>query len=151
MRKLIPLLLVAVLGMAVSAQAQAETYSLNASAGNVTTLTDVISFFNAQACQQLALAPACTQAQACTAASAPGGASCTAAQARGANVRIWPLTLAGREEYTTFQIALPRFQDLVGSVSNAKRQTFASAWAGLSQASRDSICTTLALPAGCSP
>jgi len=150
MRKMIPLLIVGLLSLAGSAQAQ-ETYSLPASAGNVTTLTDVISFFNAQTCQGFSLAPNCTQAQACTAANAPGGASCTAAQARGVSARIWPLTQPGREEYTTFQIALPRFQDLVGSVATAKRQTFTIAWAGISQGSRDSICTTLGLPAGCSP
>lgn len=149
MRRLLPLVVLFVL-VGISAEAQ-ETYSLSASAGNVTTLTDVISFFNAQTCQGFSLAPNCTQAQACTAANAPGGSSCTAAQARNANARIWPLTQAGREEYTTFQIAMPRFLDLVGSVATAKRQTFSTAWAALSQGSRDSICTTLGLPAGCSP
>lgn len=128
-----------------------EAYTLNASAGNVTTLTDVISFFNAQTCQGFSLAPNCTQAQACTAANAAGGAGCTAAQARAASARIWPSTQAGREEFTTFQIAAPKFLDLVGSVAAAKKATFSTAFAALSQVNRDSICTTLGLPAGCSP
>ena len=149
MRRLLPLVvLLAIFG--VNAEAQ-EAYTLNASAGNVTTLTDVIAFFNAQTCQGFSLAPNCTQAQACTAAGAAGGVSCTAAQARAANARIWPNTLVGREEFTTFQIAAPKFLDLVGSVASAKRATFLAAFTALSQGSKDSICTTLGLPAGCAP
>src|SRR5687768_9027420 len=65
------------------AQAQ-ETYSLPASAGNVVTLSEVITFYNGETCGRYSLAESCTQAQVCTASGAAGGSSCTAGQARAA-------------------------------------------------------------------
>jgi hypothetical protein len=149
MRKLIPLLVV-VLGLAGAAQAQ-ENYSLPASAGNVTTLTDLITFTNAQVCLSRALAVGCTQAQVCTAAGVAGGASCTPAAARAANVRVWPNTQPGREEFVTFQIAVPRFADLSGGLPSLKEQVRILQVGTLSQGTKDSACTTLGLPAGCFP
>lgn len=81
-----------------------ESYTVNATAGQVTDLTAIVDISNEQVCRGLGLALTCTQAQACTAKGAPGGASCTAVQARGAGVRIYPQTLAGREEFVTFAL-----------------------------------------------
>lgn len=152
MRKLIPLFVIVLLGLAGLAQAQ-ETYSLPASAGNVTSLSNQITAMNAMTCLSKSAAggATCTQAQACTAYSAPGGASCTAAQARSAGARIWPLTQPGREEYVTFIITLPRFLDLDGGLPALKNQVLTLQLPSLSGATKDSACTTLGLPAGCFP
>ncbi len=149
MRKLIPLLFLGLLAAA-SASAQ-ETYSLQADAPSVVILTDLATFNNARTCLTLGLAVGCTQAQACTAANAAGGASCTAAQARAANVRIWPATLAGREEYVMFQIAVPRFNDLAGGMDNLKEAVRKLQIPALSTVTKNSACSTMGLPAGCFP
>lgn len=142
------------IGLGVLSEAQ-ETYSIPGSAPNVVTLSDVITYYNGQKCEAQSLPRACTQAQACTAAGAPGGASCTAAQARGANVRIFPLTQPGREEYVTFEIAAPKFGELVTQVqAGAKRRDYCEAWASASQGTRDTHCSALGLPtgpSGCTP
>ena len=75
----------------------------------VTKATLKIFTINLRTCKRLSTAPSnptpafnCTQAQACVAALAVGGAACTPAQARAANARIFPNTQAGREEIVTF-------------------------------------------------
>lgn len=136
--------------LAAPASAQ-ETYSLAATAANVSTLTDIITFQNVDTCQRFALTATCTQAQACTAAGAVGGSSCTAAQARAASARIWVNTQAGREEFVTFQIALPRFLDLQSSLSSLKATIQARAAALATQTAKDNSCAQLGLPAGCYP
>lgn len=127
-----------------------ETYSLPAGAGNVTTLSAVIAGLNGAVCDRGGLPRTCTQAQACTNLQTAGGASCTAAQARAANTRIYPLTQAGREEFVTFGIALPRFLDLVANQREEDRRASCTAWLALTQGTRDTFCTgTLSLSAGC--
>lgn len=96
-----------------------ETYSVSGSAGQVGDLQQYLLAQNRTTCALLNLAITCTQAQACTAANAPGGASCTAVQARGANVRIWPDTQAGREEYVTFGVAAPKLAEIRAVVPGA--------------------------------
>lgn len=108
-----------------------ETYSLPASAGNVTTLTSVINFQNGELCARLSLPRTCTQAQACVAPGclAAGGASCSAAQARAAGCRVYPAsTQAGREEFVTFFIAAPRFIELVAMQNAESKRAFCEAW-----------------------
>lgn len=106
-----------------------ESYTLSAGATNVTTLTEVITFLNAETCARYGLPDACTQAQTCTAAVATGGAGCTAAQARAGGVRIYPLTQAGREEFVTFGIALPEFLRLAETAQkSAQKKLFCDAW-----------------------
>lgn len=132
-------------------QAQ-ETYSLPASAGNVVTLNEVITFYNGETCARYSLALTCTQAQACTSAVAPGGASCTAAQARNAGVRIYALTQAGREEFVTFVIAAPEFFRLADSVQKAaQRKLFCDAWAVASGANQGTCRTAISAPANSNP
>lgn len=146
MRKLFVL---AVLLIAQSAWSQ-ETYSLPAGAGNVVTLAAVIVNENGNVCASAALVRTCTQAQICTARAVPGGASCTAAQARTAGVRIYPNSLAGREEFVTFEIALPRFLELVAVQAAENVRASCTAWLALTQGQRDTVCTgTLGLAAGC--
>lgn len=151
MRKLLVLAaLFVAITIAPGASAQ-ETYSLSAGAGNVVTLSAVITGQNGNICATYALPRTCTQAQVCTAASTPGGASCTATQARAANVRIYPLTQPGREEYVGFGIALPRFLELVAVQAAENLRSTCAAWNALTQGARDTFCTgTLGLAAGCS-
>lgn len=147
--KSLPLVLVVLLA-AVAAEAQ-ETYSLPAGAGNVTTLTTVMGGLNRETCVRYSLAANCTQAQVCAAAGAPGGSSCTANQARGAGVRIYPLTFAGREEFVTFGIALPEFMRLVAAQQSETRRIFCEGWTAATVTQRNNACTAIGLSAGCDP
>lgn len=147
MRQYIPLFL---LFLPVAAQAQ-ETYSLPAGAGNVITLSAVITGLNGDNCARYNLARTCTQAQVCAAANAPGGASCSAAQARGAGVRIYPLTQPGREEFVTFGIALPRFLELVAAQQQEDRRAFCEAWNAATTTQRNNACTAIGAASGCNP
>lgn len=126
-----------------------ESYSVSASANQVSNLTNAIASINQDLCDRYTLGTNCTQAQACTAVNAPGGASCTAAQARQANVRIWPNTQAGREEFVVFYIVGPRFQDLVQGTVGSNRARYCAWWNTQNQTTKDGECTKLGLPAGC--
>jgi hypothetical protein len=146
------LYLAVALALVFSATAAAqETYSLPASAGNVTTLSGVMTGQNGDNCARYFLARTCTQAQICAAAAAPGGSGCSAAQARSAGVRIYPLTQAGREEFVTFGIALPAFLQLVNNQKAEDRRAFCEGWAATSVANRNAFCTTMGQASGCNP
>lgn len=147
--KTLPLVLFVLLA-AVAAEAQ-ESYTLPASAGNVVTLNGVITGQNGDNCARYSLVRTCTQAQVCVAAAAPGGASCTATQARSAGVRIYALTFAGREEYVTFGITLPAFLQLVANQQAEDRRAFCESWNIASVATRNAFCTSIGLAAGCNP
>lgn len=136
------LLALALLAFTASASAQ-ETYSLPASANNVTTLTGVITAQNGALCAAYGLARTCTQAQVCAAAGATGGSGCTAAQARNAGVRIFPLTQAGREEFAQHKIAAPKFAELISEQQAENRRSFCEAWNAANQTQRDSACTAI--------
>lgn len=134
--------------LAAPAFAQGETYDQAASAQQVADLTAIIAGENASRCKALNLAASCTQAQACTAAGAAGGASCTAAQARAAGARIWPDSLSGRDEYVTFEIVLPEFirrrASLFSNAVTAKCQW----WDAQNQTTRDAELTAIGFPTG---
>jgi len=148
---LLGLLLVGSLVILTTLQAQ-ETYSVGpASATNVTTLTQVITGQNGDICARYGLVRTCTQAQVCTAASTPGGASCTAAQARTAQVRIYPLTQPGREEYVTQEIALKKFNELVAAQASENKRAFCVGWLAANTTQRNAACTDLSLATGCDP
>jgi hypothetical protein len=133
-----------------SASAQ-ESYSLSASAGQVSQHDRDRSSKNRQTCTRLGQSLTCTQAQACTAAGAAGGASCTAAQARAANARIYPATLAGREEFLTFDMVVPEFQRRVKGAA-ADESNAAKAWfLAQNQTVRDAECSKWGVLPGCNP
>jgi hypothetical protein len=127
-----------------------ETYSVAATANQVSNLTTAIASMNQELCDRYTLGQNCTQAQACTAVNAAGGAACTPAQARTANVRMWPNTQAGREEFVTFYLIAPRFQDLVSGTVGANRARYCAWWALQNQTTKDAECTKLGQPTGCS-
>lgn len=120
-----------------------EAYTVNATTANqVQQITRFVNIENKKVCTRLGLFASCTQAQACTAANAPGGASCTAAQARGANVRIYPNTLAGREEWADFAIFRPAMIDRKNGITNNDRDNGCSTWTNGSAAQKDAMCAT---------
>lgn len=132
------------------AQAQ-ESYTIPANATNVTTLTGVITAKNGDQCNRAGLPRTCTQAQLCTAKGVAGGASCTAVQARTADARIFPLTQAGREEFTTHAIAAPRFAELVAEVAADQKRDFCERWAASTQTAKNNACAAFGAAAGCDP
>lgn len=143
-------LLLAVLLFASPALAQ-ETYSLSGSATQVSQLDRDRASTNRQTCVRLGQVAACTQAQACTAAGAAGGASCTAAQARQANARIYPATQAGREEFLTFSYVAPEFQRRVKGAA-ADELNAAAAWFNAQNtATKNAECAKWGLANGCNP
>jgi hypothetical protein len=142
------LLLFALVLLAAPVVAQ-ETYSVPANAGQVADLTSIVDAVNGRTCEAQALSTACTQAQACVSANAAGGASCTAAQARAANVRIYPNTQAGREEYVQFKIALAKFNELKADIVARGLQRLCQFWATANQTQKDALCTGSGQTAGC--
>lgn len=146
MKKLLLLLPLFLIPAAAEAQ---ETYNIPATAGQVANLTNIVSTANARTCLRLTGAESCTQAAACTTANAPGGASCTAAQARGANARIYPLTQAGREEYVIFVFTAPQFVSALGDPVAFEFERACLNWQAFNQTQKDAACTSLGRPAGC--
>lgn len=144
-----PLALVLLLLLAPLAHAQ-EDYTISANANQVADLTWIVSVENTKTCITWGLPAGCTQAAACTAANASGGASCTAAQARAAQARIFPLTQAGRQEFVIFKIAAPQFQTMRVEANNFGRQAYCAWFNAQTQGVRDGVCTAIGLPAGCS-
>lgn len=133
----------------VSISSAQETYSLSANATQVTNLTAIVSTSNSQTCLRLTAIESCTQAAACTAAGAVGGASCTAAQARTANARIYPATLAGREEYVTFVWVVPQFLAAVEVPSVFEQERMCLNWQTMTTTQRNTLCTAALRPTGC--
>lgn len=127
-----------------------EDYTISANANQVADLTWIVSVANTKTCINWGLSAGCTQAAACTAANAAGGASCTAAQARAAQARVWPQTQAGRQEFVIFEIAAPGFQTLRTEANNFGRQAYCAWFNAQTQGVKDGVCTAIGLPAGCS-
>ena len=140
---------VVVAGIGSVAAAQ-ETYSIAGTAGQVADLRQHTLALNRSTCARLQQAATCTQAQACTAANAPGGSSCTAAQARNASARIWPDTQAGREEFVTFQWVAPRFMEAKAALPSQTIGDYCNWWAVQNQTTKDAECTKIGAPTGCS-
>ncbi len=141
----------AILGLLIAAGAEAqETYTINANATQAADLRQYELSINRGQCRRLGLAVTCTQAQACTAANAPGGASCTAAQARGAGARIWPDTQAGREEFVTFQWVAGHFLEARASLPTLAGPDYCGWWTAQNQTTKDAECTKIGAPTGCS-
>lgn len=132
-----------------------EAYTVNASAGQVSDLQQYTLSLNRALCRTLNLAVTCTQAQACTAGNAAGGASCTASQARAANVRIWPDTLAGREEYNLFFVAAPKLVEIrnlspITFVPGPAMGDYCVWWTAQNATTRNAECSKVGAPNGCS-
>jgi bifunctional ADP-heptose synthase (sugar kinase/adenylyltransferase) len=150
MRKLIVTLAV-LFAAAASASAQ-ESYSTPATAQQVTDLTEGIGSFNVKTCKRLILAVGCTQAQACVAANAAGGASCTAAQASATvpSCRIYVTTTqAGREEFVNKVFVAPQFNDLKAVTPAINQYRGCLKWQTDNQTARDGSCTAAGITPPC--
>lgn len=123
-----------------------ETYSQAASAAQVLDLSAIITADNEDTCEGRSLAENCTQAQICTAANVAGGASCTAANARAAGVRIYPLTFAGRDEYVLHNFVLPRFLAARARISQRHRVKECRFWATATNTQKNTVCQALGIP-----
>lgn len=130
---------------AATASAQ-ETYSQGATAAQVNDLSAIITADNEDTCESKGLVEGCTQAQICTATNTPGGASCTAAQARTAGVRIFPLTFAGRDEFVLHQFVLPRFNAAKGRIALRHLIKCRRFWATATNTQKNTVCTDLGIP-----
>lgn len=144
------LFLLAIIFLPAVAQSQ-ESYTVNSSAAQVVRLTKAVTIQNRQTCASQGFPASCTQATICVQVNAAGGASCTAAQARASNVRIYPNTLAGREEFVTFSLVVPAFQQLMSTAVSTDQQDFCAAFKAAAQGTKDATCTTYGLPAACEP
>jgi hypothetical protein len=132
-----------------SAQAQ-ETYNLSANATQAADLRQHVLAMNRALCRAAQLPISCTQGDVCLARSVVGGASCTAANARDANSRIWPDTQAGREEFVTFQWVLPRFLAARGSLPQLHIADYCDWFNNVAnQTQRNADCTKIGAPSPC--
>ena len=134
--------------LAAPAMAQ-ETYEIPAAAGNVTELAVIVGIHNRDICVLYGQAASCTQAEACSASGAPGGASCTPAQARAANVRIFPATFAGRQEFVIFQITAPAFFAMRAAIITSTQQAQCAFWTTATAEQRNTICQAFGFSPGC--
>jgi hypothetical protein len=150
MRKL---LLIAAMTMATCAQAWAqETYSVSYSAANVARFNRVRVAINKVTCNRLGLTDTCTQAEACTAANAAGGASCTAAQAKAANARIYGDSQPEREALFTdyAQNSLKAIERALLTEPEARQTCDWFTNTATAQQKQD-FCTNAGNPADCNP
>lgn len=151
MRKIL-LYLVALAGLSLPLAAQ-ETYSLPANAGQTAIIRQYVLGVNRATCSRLQLAVSCTQAEACTASgfpAVPGGASCTAGNATVAGRRIYPDTLAGREEFIQIVWVLPRFTEAGTSIPQQGYNGYCIWWATQNQTTRNAECAKASMPNECS-
>lgn len=154
MRKLLLLSIIASVGLAADAQ---ETYSLSATANQVTDLRQHVLAENRALCRRYSVALAScqtSQGTICAAANAAGGASCTAAQARAAGVRVWPDTQAGREEFVTFSWVAPDFQAARTEtpqpfIPGPAMGDYCEWWKAQNQTTKDAECSKISAPTPC--
>lgn len=149
MLKRIALALVVLAGLAVASEAQ-ESYTISVTVNQQARVTRSVNVQNQTTCIRLNQPAACTQAQACVAANAAGGASCTAAQARQANARIYPNTQPGREEFATAVFA----KDVNEMINNAvalDQSQWCVAFKAASLANQNSACTVVGYTSPCEP
>jgi len=126
-----------------------ESYTVPISAGNQLTMTDIVRMHNEKICWRLGLADNCTQAQACTAANAAGGASCTAAQARAVAARVYTNNTAGREEFHIQETAVPALAIKIADLVSHNQERMCRNWGTFNQTQKDNLCTAAGLSAGC--
>lgn len=150
MRKLSLLAVVAVLGIGSGAWAQ-ESYTISATAVQVARTDRERIANNVRTCVRLGQAPGCTQAQACVAAGAAGGAGCTFAQALAVNAELYANSLAGREAFVAFTIYRLALSDYAARHQRADAGSYCTWWSTTAtQAQKDSECSKVGQAAGCS-
>lgn len=137
----------------VSVSAQ-TSYSIafTSSAQQDTDLIEIIADDNNKTCLRLGLAIGCNQGQACTTpgTTCVGGVSCSAAQARACNARIFSSSsTANREEFLLHSYIVPRFNSDVQSLPSSNQTSACRNWQSFNQTQRNSACTAFGLTAPC--
>jgi hypothetical protein len=133
----------------------AENYTIPASGGAsgvVAQLTEIVNAVNLETCFRWGKLSGCTDTGAsgtCVAAGAAGGSSCTAAQARTANARIFPQTEVGRGEYTIHRIATPEFEKQKEIPNRVSKIAVCQWFNAQNQTVKDAECAKYGLLANC--
>jgi hypothetical protein len=130
----------------------AENYTVPVNDARQIQVSIMVDYNRIQICDRLSLVgAACTQANACTTVvpAAAGGASCSAAQARAAKVRLYPQTQPGREEWFTFEYVVGGLQDLKDHAEVAIKALRARYIAAQNTATKDADCTAIGTVASC--
>lgn len=145
------LFLLTILLLAPLASAQ-ESYTLSYNAPQVARLDKLRVALNESVCRSVVLPAACTQAEACVAAGAAGGAACTANQAQAANVRIYGDSQSEREAMVKRQ-AEERFRALERQfLKEPDAKTVCDWFTNTATApERATFCTNAGLPSDCDP
>ena len=147
-------IIVLLLSLAGIASAQ-ETCSIDIqSPANVAKLDVGRKLANQAVCTRFSLPSSCTQAQACTASFEATGqpassGACTAQEAQGASVRIYPNSLNGREAFITQELIrtqLDVFARQRAKLDFAALQSFCKV---ANQTQKDGVCTASGQSAGC--
>jgi hypothetical protein len=140
--------LILLLPAATSAQ---ETYSVAVNANQQARVERERTRRNTTTCLRLnaGTGGVCTQAQACVAAAATGGASCNAAQAQAVNAEIIANTTAGRQQVFISKAALA-FQDIQNQSSAEDRAAECAWWnnPATTRADKDIHCNKIQPPRG---
>jgi hypothetical protein len=125
-----------------------ETYSFSAPTAWVDKIDLGRVQHNDNVCTGLGLSIGCSQSDACTAAGAAGGASCTAGQARAAECWLVPDSQEGREDFIGYLIIADAARDFEEEQQRRDRATI-RAFCEASSANKDALCALAGLSAGC--
>lgn len=142
--------LVVLLSLLAAPLVASESYTTPINDSRQAQVTILVQAQNVAVWRRAGVALASTQAQVCTALSVPGGASCTNAQARAANARIYPQTQAGREEFWNFKLLPDNFADVDQAVIQAARYLWRDWYKNVAnQTAKDAECTNAGMAAPC--
>jgi hypothetical protein len=146
MKRLIFAVLVLLVAGVASAQ---ETYSIDLTAPQVASLNNGRLLMNRATCMAKGLAYDCTQAQACVAYNAEGGAACTAAQANAAGCRIYAGTLAGRQAFIGLVLVKGPLASYDAQTIQLDGDDARAFCRSATQAQQDEVCAAFGKSAGC--
>jgi hypothetical protein len=126
-----------------------ESYSVSLTAPQVASLDNGRILHNRAVCLGKNLPIGCTQAQACVAYGAAGGAACTAGQANAADCRIFNANLAAREAFVSLQLVKKPLADYDAQTVTLAGDDARAFCRSASQAQQDAVCAAFGKPAGC--
>lgn len=104
---------------------------------------------NSDVCVGLSLAPTCTQAQACVAKGVTGGASCTAADALAAGVRVYADSQAGREGFVLNNLVKAKLDDFSAEQTRRDKALMAAWCLTATTTQKNNLCALIGLSDGC--
>ncbi len=126
-----------------------ESYTVVLTSANVQALNLGRIQHNEDVCGNYNLPTSCTQAEVCVAALVPTGPSCTASEAKGFGVRIYPDTLGGREAFMKDEMVKSELDKFILEQKRRDRKATRDWCASATQVQIDAVCTLYGLQAGC--